>query len=581
MPKADSFLEIGQAKTDITAYVKGIGMLGYGICDNTVEEIETPLYSRAFSIKDLKSNRKIAIAVVEIAMITPSIKLGVLRKLAEWAPDLGYKADNLMLLAQHTHSASGGYSHFGFYNITIPGYVPEVYEIYINGIARSVMEADKNLLPGLLRYDCGKFDPDIDLAFNRSIRAFNANPDVEKVGPDESHFAVDRSMQLLRIEDPDGNPRGSINWFGVHTTSLSNDNHRICSDNKGFAATYLEEWYGSDFQAAFAQGTAGDVTPNYIWDAAKKWTRGKFPDDMESTRYHGQLQFDKARELTDRAAQGIRVEGELDYHHVFVDFSKVHADPEFADGNLRAWTARPALGVAFFGGTREGPGMPPFAKGLSNLLSFGVEMYEKILLYPFSTSVIRKEILHKYRVHGKKFILMEPAAKRMMGTSKIGKLVIPAFVDKSIHYLKSFDHYGALSIRSWVPEVHPLQIFRIGDLAIVGLSPEVTTVAGRRLRKTLSDALAPAGIRHLILAPYANSYCGYLTTREEYQTQCYEGGHTIFGQWQLAAFQTKLRDLALEMRKPFKDRKKEEIETPYPFSKEELSHWIHPERPQV
>ena len=51
-------------------------------------------------------------------------------------------------------------------------------------------------------------------------------------------------------------------------------------------------------------------------------------------------------------------------------------------------------------------------------------------------------------------------------------------------------------------------------------------------------------MRQVLLCTYANDYMGYVTTNEEYQEQCYEGGHTIFGQWTLAAFQTRLTTLA-------------------------------------
>ena len=47
---------------------------------------------------------------------------------------------------------------------------------------------------------------------------------------------------------------------------------------------------------------------------------------------------------------------------------------------------------------------------------------------------------------------------------------------------------------------------------------------------------------------------GYVTTYEEYQEQAYEGGHTIFGQWTLAAFQTQFSSLAREMLKPDSER---------------------------
>ena len=64
---------------------------------------------------------------------------------------------------------------------------------------------------------------------------------------------------------------------------------------------------------------------------------------------------------------------------------------------------------------------------------------------------------------------------------------------------------------------------------------------------------------------------GYTTTREEYQEQCYEGGHTIFGQWQLAAFQTRFAELARELRKPEPERRHDRTMRPRPAPADELA----------
>ena len=47
-----------------------------------------------------------------------------------------------------------------------------------------------------------------------------------------------------------------------------------------------------------------------------------------------------------------------------------------------------------------------------------------------------------------------------------------------------------------------------------------------------------------MIAGYANSYAGYVTTKEEYDTQQYEGGHTLFGPWTLAGYQQEYARLA-------------------------------------
>jgi neutral ceramidase len=97
------------------------------------------------------------------------------------------------------------------------------------------------------------------------------------------------------------------------------------------------------------------------------------------------------------------------------------------------------------------------------------------------------------------------------------------------------------------PEVLPVQIVRIGQLALLAVPAELTTMAGRRLVSTVRPVLAPLGVKHLVLAGYANAYAGYVTTREEYQVQDYEGASTHFGEWTLAAYRQQMRELARAM----------------------------------
>jgi neutral ceramidase len=60
--------------------------------------------------------------------------------------------------------------------------------------------------------------------------------------------------------------------------------------------------------------------------------------------------------------------------------------------------------------------------------------------------------------------------------------------------------------------------------------------------------LAPAGIDTVVIAGLANDFVNYLTTREEYSSQQYEGASTLYGPWTLAAVQQELRKLAVTLR---------------------------------
>ena len=69
--------QVGSAKSDITAFVKGVGMLGYGIHYNTMESIETPLSARAFIFYDKSTDRKICYVNCEIAFVTTAYPIEI------------------------------------------------------------------------------------------------------------------------------------------------------------------------------------------------------------------------------------------------------------------------------------------------------------------------------------------------------------------------------------------------------------------------------------------------------------------------------------------------------------------------
>jgi len=188
----------------------------------------------------------------------------------------------------------------------------------------------------------------------------------------------------------------------------------------------------------------------------------------------------------------------------------------------------------------------------------------------FSSKNKRDKIFEKYKIQGRKHIMAETVEKKMLGIRNINYLMVPSWVDKSFATFKKHYKIGALNDKPWTPQILPLQIIIIANIAIAGIPLEITTVAGRRLKKTILQILKQRGVRQVILSPYANAYSGYITTFEEYQVQCYEGGHTVFGEWTLAAFQTKFKQLANEMLKKEPERNLDTAIRPVEFSEEEL-----------
>jgi neutral ceramidase len=102
---------------------------------------------------------------------------------------------------------------------------------------------------------------------------------------------------------------------------------------------------------------------------------------------------------------------------------------------------------------------------------------------------------------------------------------------------------GAVQPEPLQSQIQPLGLVRVGQLALVVGPAEFTTMSGRRIRETVAAELGD-GVTQIVIAGYANSYAGYVTTKEEYDTQQYEGGHTLFGPWTLAGYQQEYARLA-------------------------------------
>lgn len=531
---------VGCAKSEITAFVKGVGMLGYGMFFNKMKDIATPLYCRAFTFKN--ENQIVVIAICELAFITDSLKQGILQKLEAYhISDI-----NLLLLAQHTHSGPGGYSHYALYNFTTPGFVPEIYNQLVEKISQSIIQSIKNIGEINIAISKSSFDENDEVAFNRSLDAYNLNSDITPLKHEERHKAVNREMTLIHFENKDQKPIASINWFGVHTTSISNDNHSICSDNKGYAATYLEEDFNDNYIAAFAQGICGDVSPKFIYNPKRKAQRGfwegKFHNDFESAKYNGQLQYKKAKEIILNETKKWITSNEIKATIQYFDFSNLNIDKQYTNGEEGKITSPACQGMAFLAGAKmDGPGAPRVLETLGKKVSRNIRVKELQLKNVTEEEKLR--IIRKYFAQGIKDIILESGEGKILGTSDVKNIVLPGIIDGGIRHMKKQHRDGALITKPWTPQILPLQWIQIGQLLFVAFPFEITTVAGKRLQKSIEELVEGSSIEEVILCPYANSYNGYITTYEEYQLQMYEAGHTVFGEYSLAALQTCFKKL--------------------------------------
>jgi neutral ceramidase len=488
---ANQSFQVGAGIYDITGPAAELGMMGYAMVDQKTAGIHQRLRSRAFVIASPCNGKRAVFVSADLGQLFQGVRQQVMEKLRARYGTL-YTEDNVLLSVTHTHSGPGGFSHYALYNLTILGYDKQNFDAIVDGIYQSIVRAHDNLAPGGIRVASGEL---FDASINRSPEAYLRNPTTERSG--YSHD-TDKRMTLMRLQGDDGREVGLINWFAVHGTSMGNDNLLISGDNKGYASYLFEKLKGTSytatrtFVAAFAQSNEGDVTPNIHGG-----TNGGGANDFESTELSARKQFNLAKTLYDSASA--RLTGGVDSRLTYVKMDEVQVAPQYTDGFWRP-TCEAAIGDSMLAGAEDGPG-------------FGKE------------GATCEEIRDMWSVFNCTFF------------------TTPCQGEKPITL-----ETGTMTPYPWTPEVLPLQVVRLGNVALVGVPFEATTMAGRRLRQQVLAQLAPLGVDQVVIAGLANAYAGYLVTREEYAKQDYEGASTHFGPWTLAAVQQEVDKLAVAMR---------------------------------
>lgn len=479
-------LQVGVGIYDITGPAGDGTFMGHVKLRQKSRGISSRLWARAFVFKS--GNERLVFVSADLGMTTQAIHQGVSAALARRYPGV-YGLRNVVISATHTHAGPGGYSHYVLYNAVSGGFDKQNFDAVVGGITNAVVRAHDNLAPARIKIATGELR---DASKNRSQFAYLQNPPNEiALYRDE----VDTTMTLLRIEDLTGREIGMLNWFPVHNTNVGNQNKQISGDNKGYASFLFEQAKGYDrgpraFVAAFAQSNEGDSSPN-LWGHPDK------VNDYRRMAVIGKKQFDKAMELYRSAT--VELAPRLTQRQAFVNFDHLRVSAAYTRGAGAQVLGRGALGmVKVAGAPNDGLGLRFVPQGLV----WGVN-WPRITFFP-----------RDQQEHAEKVLLLV-----------LGMTNTPMS-----------------------PEVLPVHLATIGSLAIVSVPFELTTMTGRRLREVVKAELAPAGIQHVVIAGLTNAYSGYITTREEYAAQYYEGSSTHFGPWAAAALRQEVHRLAADLR---------------------------------
>jgi len=505
----DNNYKVGTGIYDITGAVAESNAFGYAN-NIDVTGLQQRLRSHAYIIQSRSSDKRVVMVSADLGAMFQSIKLEVVKRLRDRYGNL-YSADNVMLTATHTHVGTGGLSHFALYQIASAdaatfGYSSQNFEAVVNGIVQSIIRAHNNLAPGSVEFVEGTLN---GATKNRSLVPYRANVDDQLFSSD-----VNKTMTMLKFKKADGTEIGMLNWFAIHNTSLSIEYDQISGDNKGYAQHLFERRKGTDFSAdtfvaAFANSDEGDVVPVDGNANSAPGFEGSSNEILNAERA-GKRQFDKAWSLYNQP--GRMLNGDLHYQHRWANFENYWVSGQFT-GNDWQKLCSAARGFSFAAGGENGPSNIP-------------GIYEGMTRDTFSIT----------------------DAVNQVDQSALGGLVRLAFgavslgaIDECQGQKVNLLGTGALN---WVPEVVPVQLFVIGDFAILAMPAEVTTMAGRRLRQTVISELESIGVQKAVIAGLANTYTGYVTTYEEFQEQHYEGASTAFGPHTLGAYQQEFFNMA-------------------------------------
>ena len=483
---------VGAGKGDMTGAIAGQGMMGYSDAEQVAKGLLGRTWARAFIIADAADGHRVLFITADIACVFTSHHN---RLLAELAKRYGntYGVHNVNINATHNHNSCGGTSWDYAYTLAAMGHRRNSFEAELAGLLDAVDEAHRSLAPGTVEIGMDELH---DASANRSMPAFKLNPADER-----RHFPdhIDPQVTGLRLRQG-GRTIGEITWFATHGTSLTDANFQIGPDNKGYAS-YLAEQRTDGLIAAHAQTNAGDMTPN-LW--LRKMNPGGPTADHRTNRILIGRRQDEAGQRALRGARPMSRTGVATATR-YLNLNDMRVAGEYTPNGKATRTAPAMMGMAAAATSMEDNNRSQLA------------------------------------------ILKEGMRNELAMALGAGATPTPApwMVDLQAPKADLFP-LGLLPPHPWIEQRLPIQLIRIGDLALAAMPSETTIVAGLRIRRLVADAL-DMPLENVLLQGYANGYSQYTVTPEEYVAQQYEGGETLFGRWTLCAYMQEFHSMAKSM----------------------------------
>ncbi|HET6950102.1 MAG TPA: neutral/alkaline non-lysosomal ceramidase N-terminal domain-containing protein [Acidimicrobiales bacterium] len=404
------------------------------------------------------------------------------------AEETDVPAAGLYLGATHTHGGPGQFLGTDFYNrfaSNRPGFDAAWTQFLATRIAAGVRAAVAARRPAR----CAGGTTEVwGLTRNRSLASYVRNDGLadRRAAPQRAYVTVDGRLHVLRVDAlaPDGGttPLAALLTFPVHGTGVP----------------MRSDLYNADVWAYVTGEMAARVERSHGTRPVVGAVEGPHADVAPALRpgRAGDLEAERIGRGIGAAAADLygTLDGRLtDRVPLACGWRDLDLDRVRSAGGVTL-PRRPAVGAALVAGAFENETpvihrLPPFRPGRPRRRPRGP--------------------------HGVKHVLGGP----------LQRLVLP---------LRSF------------PRVVPVQVVRVGPVALVGLPFELTTETGRRIEAAVGAATRGHGVDRVVVTSVANEYAGYCTTAEEYGEQRYEGGHTLYGPTSQAFFTAAAARLAGE-----------------------------------
>jgi neutral ceramidase len=373
--------------------------------------------------------------------------------------------------ATHTHGGPGQFLGTDFYNrfaSNKPGFDAAWAQWLAQRIAEGVTRAAAERRPARLAW--GSTDV-WGLTRNRSLRSYVRNAEVtdRRAEQQRAYVSVNPRLHLLRVDaraqDGGHEPLAAMAVFSVHGTGVPMRSEVYNAD----LWAYVTDELGSRLEAAHGRRPVVGAVEGTHADVAPALHPG-MAGHLEARRV-GRAIGARAAALYDSLEGGLS-----DRITLACGLREIDLDRSATIGDVTL-PRRPAVGGALVAGAYENETpvihrIPPFRPGVPRRRDARPQGGKRVIGGPFQ------------------------------------RLILP---------------------QRGFPRVLPVQVVRIGGVAVVGLPFELTVETGRRIEAAVGAEVAGQGVGGVVVTSVANEYAGYCTTPEEYAEQRYEGGHTLYG----------------------------------------------------